>query len=323
MSKLPIWFRRTSPFLDPVATQRYQLVKQSLGAIPSVPTAPQSAPRRLATVCEEAKCPNISECWSGGTATVMLLGEVCTRGCRFCAVKTGREGLPVNDFEGQQLVEAIRQWAERGDNALEITEPQTSAKLNYLVLTTVARDDLPDLGSTHIAQAVSEVKAAYPGLLVEALVSDFQGVSEHAKRVACVVDVFAHNIETVERLQRSVRDKRAGYLQSLKVLETAAQYSVTKSSIMLGLGETDDEIKQSFADLLNAGVCILTLGQYLQPSKYHMKVKEFITPEQFAQWKSLGESMGFARVVSGPLVRSSYRAADLADLVKGLQLKIK
>ena len=301
-SRLPSWFRKTSPLVAESASAGYAEVKQSLGG--------------LATVCEQAKCPNLSECWSGGTATVMLMGEECTRGCRFCAVKTSRSPSALNVNEGADLVSSIGQWSAR-------------SKLRYLVLTSVSRDDLIDQGSSHIAEVVRLVKKSFPDLIVEALVPDFQGISDCVDKVAQEVDVFSHNIETVERLQRGVRDRRAGYLQSLKVLERAGSSAssttinppFTKSSLMLGLGERPDEVRTALKDLKSAGVSFLTFGQYLRPTKYHLPVSEYITPEIFEEWKNEALTSGFKSVASGPLVRSSYRAGDfLYDIVKQRQV---
>mgnify|MGYP000627708717 FL=1 len=250
---------------------------------------------RLATVCEEAKCPNIGECWNAGTATIMLMGEVCTRACRFCAVDTGNP----------------RGW-------LDPEEPENTAKtvelmrLRYVVLTSVNRDDLPDGGAGHFAAAVRAIKARSPSTAVEALTPDFQGVM---RDVATVVDsgleVFAQNVETVERLTHPVRDARAGYARTLHVLRHAKQHRsdvLTKSSLMLGLGETDDEIAKTMDDLRAHEVDLLTLGQYLQPTARHLPVERFVSPEQFDRYRDWALARGFRECVSGPLVRSSYRA---------------
>jgi lipoic acid synthetase len=234
---------------------------------------------KLATVCEEAKCPNIGECWGGGdgleedrvaTATVMLMGDTCTRGCRFCSVKTSRNPAALDPDEPQNTAEAVRDWG-----------------LDYVVLTSVDRDDVPDGGADHIATTIERLKAETPGLMVECLTPDFGGVRTDVERVALSgLDVYAHNVETVERLQRRVRDPRAYYSQTLGVLEwaKAAQPSlVTKTSIMLGLGETPQELRQTMLDLRGVGVDILTLGQYLRPTKRHMKVESYITPEAFQE----------------------------------------
>ena len=257
---------------------------------------------RLSTVCEEARCPNIAECWGGGTATVMLMGEVCTRACRFCHVKVGMP-LPLDADEPRHLAEAV---AELG--------------LAYIVVTSVNRDDRPDGGAGHFAQAIVELKARSPKTTVEVLIPDFKGQVADLDTVALArPNVVAHNIETVERLTPSVRDRRAGYRQSLQVLrhlKARPEKLYTKTSLMLGLGETDDEIKATFADLKEAGVDVLTLGQYLQPSQYHLRVERFVSPEAFDGYRKLAESFGFLYVAAGPLVRSSYRAAEF--FLKGL-----
>jgi lipoic acid synthetase len=250
---------------------------------------------RLSTVCEEAKCPNIAECWSHGTATIMLMGSVCTRACRFCAVDTGNP----------------RGW-------LDLEEPENTAltvalmNLDYVVLTSVNRDDLPDGGAQHYANAIRAIKKRSPNTKVEALTPDFQGVKKDvAVLLDSGVDVFAQNVETVERLTHPVRDNRAGYRQTIDVLAYAKQYRpdvLTKTSLMLGLGETDEEILQTMDDLRQAGVDILTLGQYMQPTKNHLPVVRYVTPEAFARFREIGLQKGFFEVASGPMVRSSYRA---------------
>ncbi len=249
----------------------------------------------LSTVCEEAKCPNIAECWSHGTATIMLMGAVCTRACRFCAVDTGNP----------------QGW-------LDLAEPENTARtvslmnLDYVVLTSVNRDDLPDGGAKHYADAIRAIKACSPRTKIEALTPDFQGVEKDiALLLDSGVDVFAQNVETVERLTHPVRDNRAGYWQTLKVLAYAKRYRpdvLTKTSLMLGLGETDDEIIQAMDDIRAQNVDILTLGQYLQPTKHHLPVVRYVTPDQFSRFRDIGLEKGFFEVASGPLVRSSYRA---------------
>jgi lipoic acid synthetase len=252
----------------------------------------------LATVCEEAHCPNVHECWGGGTATVMLLGKTCTRGCRFCAVSTAQQGDAVDPNEPEKLAYAISQLG-----------------LTYVVVTMVDRDDLEDGGASQVARAIKELRRTAPELLVEVLVSDFRGNEEHVSIVAHArPDVFAHNVEVVERLQASVRDARCGYRQSLHVLEHAKKLEpevVTKSSIMLGLGETEAEVVQAMRDLRSVGVEVLTLGQYLRPSPWHLPVAEWIEPRRFDEYRDIGLEEGFAYVASGPLVRSSYRAGEL------------
>ncbi|MAJ52679.1 MAG: lipoyl synthase [Cellvibrionales bacterium TMED79] len=254
---------------------------------------------RLATVCEEAKCPNISECWSAGTATIMLMGDVCTRACRFCSVNTGNP----------------KGW-------LDHEEPENTAKavelmgLSYVVLTSVNRDDLPDGGAGHYAQTVREVKRLNPNTGVEALTPDFLGLESAIDTLLdSGLDVFAQNVETVQRLTHPVRDPRAGYRQTLDVLEYAARNSdvITKTSLMLGLGETDDELLECMDDLRKASVDVLTLGQYLQPTKNHLPVERFVTPDEFERYRVWGLEKGFKEVVSGVFVRSSYRAERVLE----------
>ncbi len=250
---------------------------------------------RLATVCQEAKCPNIGECWNAGTATIMLMGSVCTRACRFCSVDTGNP----------------HGW-------LDAEEPANSArtvqlmKLKYVVLTSVNRDDLPDGGAAHFAACIREIKQLNPQTAVEALTPDFQGVAQDVETVVdSGLEVFAQNIETVKRLTHPVRDPRASYEQTLKVLSHAKQHRpavLTKSSLMLGLGETEVEICQTMDDLRSAGVDLLTLGQYLRPTVNHLEVQRWVTPDEFAQYRQWALDRGFLECVSGPLVRSSYRA---------------
>ena len=250
---------------------------------------------RLATVCEEARCPNIGECWNAGTATLMLMGAVCTRACRFCSVDTGNP----------------HGWLDPGEpeNAARTVELM---KLSYVVLTSVDRDDLPDGGAAHYAACVRAIRARNPATAVEALTPDFQGVLAD---VATVVDsgiaVFAQNIETVRRLTHPVRDPRAGYQQTLGVLAHAKRHRppvLTKSSLMLGLGETDEEIAATLGDLRAAQVDIVTLGQYLRPTLNHLPVERFVTPAEFDRYREIALALGFLECVSGPLVRSSYRA---------------
>jgi lipoic acid synthetase len=250
---------------------------------------------RLATVCEEAKCPNIGECWNAGTATIMLMGAVCTRACRFCSVDTGNP----------------RGW-------LDAEEPENTArsvelmKLKYIVLTSVNRDDLPDGGAQHYADAIRAIKRRTPQVAVEALTPDFQGVMRDVETVLdSGLEVFAQNVETVKRLTHPVRDPRAGYEQTIAVLAHAKQYRpdvLTKTSLMLGLGETDEEIAQCMDDLRAANVDLLTLGQYLRPTMHHLPVQRFVTPAEFDKYREWALAKGFRECVSGPLVRSSYRA---------------
>ncbi|XP_047003571.1 lipoyl synthase, mitochondrial isoform X1 [Schistocerca americana] len=264
----------------------------------------------LHTVCEEARCPNIGECWGGGThgtatATIMLLGDTCTRGCRFCSVKTSRTPPPPDPNEPLHTATAIASWG-----------------LDYVVLTSVDRDDLPDGGSYHFATTVMELKKQNPEIMVECLVPDFRGDLNAVKTIVeSGLDVFAHNIETVEALTPFVRDRRARYQQSLTVLKGAKEIKqdlITKSSIMLGLGETDEEIRKTLEDLRAMGVDCVTLGQYMQPTKRHLKVVEYVHPEKFKHWERVGNEMGFLYTASGPLVRSSYKAGEffISSIIK-------
>jgi lipoic acid synthetase len=253
---------------------------------------------RLATVCEEAKCPNMSECWSAGTATIMLMGDVCTRACRFCAVNTGNP----------------KGW-------LDLQEPENTARsvelmgLKYVVLTSVNRDDLADGGAGHYAACVKQVKELNPDTGVEALTPDFLGALGDVETVVdSGIEVFAQNVETVKRLTYPVRDPRASYEQTLAVLAHAKAYRpsvLTKTSVMLGLGETEREIAETMDDLRAAKVDILTLGQYLQPTANHYPIDRYVTPEEFEKYRELGLEKGFLEVVSGVLVRSSYRAEQV------------
>ena len=274
----PAWLRMSIQ-----TTPQYQQVKAQVQA------------HQLSTVCEEAKCPNIAECWSHGTATIMLMGSVCTRACRFCAVDTGNP-----------------------QGRLDAHEPDNTARtvalmnLDYVVLTSVNRDDLADGGAAHYAAAIRAIKRQSPHTRVEALTPDFQG-DKAAINVLLDsgVDVFAQNVETVERLTHPVRDNRAGYWQTLDVLKHAKQYRpemLTKTSLMLGLGEQDEEVLTAMDDIRASGVDILTLGQYLQPTPNHLPVEQYVTPQAFALWREVGLAKGFFEVASGPLVRSSYRA---------------
>jgi lipoic acid synthetase len=248
----------------------------------------------LNTVCQEAHCPNQSECWSSGTATFIVLGKNCTRGCRFCQISSIAKGDPIDESEPAKLVEASKQM-----------------KLNYVVLTMVNRDDLEDQGSQHVAKCIQELKQN--NFLVEALVGDFRGETQHIDTILqSNPDVFAHNIETVRSLQKKVRDARASYEQSLLVLDYAKKNGCkyTKSAVQLGFGETDEEVIQCMRDLRNAGCDILTIGQYLQPSSKHLPVEEYASLERFAFLKEEAEKLGFAFVASSPLVRSSYKAGE-------------
>ncbi|HEY1726904.1 MAG TPA: lipoyl synthase [Candidatus Baltobacteraceae bacterium] len=249
----------------------------------------------LHTVCQEARCPNLAECWGAGTATIMILGDTCTRGCHFCAVKTGNPRGEVDWLEPKRVAEAV---AEMG--------------WKYLVLTAVDRDDLADGGASIFANTVRMIRKIAPDAKVECLTGDFAGDLAALDIVLeAQPEVLAHNLETVRRLQKKVRDRRATYEQSLAILRHAKQSEkvrYTKTSLMLGLGENDNEIEQAMDDAREAGVDIFTLGQYLQPTKRHLLVEEFVTPEKFDRLRVLGQSKGFRQVVSSPLSRSSYHA---------------
>ncbi len=253
---------------------------------------------RLSTVCEESMCPNIGECWNAGTATIMVLGSVCTRACRFCAVDTGNPKGWLDSEEPANTGRAVRLMG-----------------LEYVVITSVDRDDLPDGGAAHYAACVGEIKRQSPKTAVEALTPDFNGVEEHVGIVVdSGLDVFAQNVETVRRLTHPVRDPRAGYEQTLAVLRYAKDHRpdvLTKTSLMLGLGERDSEIMQTMDDLREASVDILTLGQYLRPTPNHLAVERYVTPDEFDAYRTEGLERGFVEVVAGPLVRSSYRAEQV------------
>ena len=255
---------------------------------------------RLATVCEESKCPNIGDCWNAGTATIMLMGDVCTRACRFCSVDTGNPRGWLDEQEPANAAESVR-----------------IMDLKYIVLTSVDRDDLPDGGAGHYAECVREIKRINPQTAVEALTPDFQGRFECVETVVdSGLEVFAQNVETVRRLTHPVRDPRAGYEQTLSVLEHGKRYRpdvLTKTSLMLGLGETDDEVLECMEDLRRIKVDIVTFGQYLRPTVNHLPVERYVRPEQFQYFREQGLKMGFLEVVSGALVRSSYRAERVLE----------
>jgi lipoic acid synthetase len=282
--KKPEWLK-----IRPPAGENYLQIKQLLKE------------KNLHTVCEEARCPNVAECWSSGTATFMLGTEVCTRACRFCAVKTARRPPALDPDEPFKIAEAV-----------------SKLKLKYVVLTSVDRDDLEDGGAAHFAQTIRELKRLDPTLMVEALVPDFRGVMKDVETIVdSGLDVYAHNIETVYRLQYRVRDPRAGYQQSLSTLQHAKNYSretgrtlFTKSAVMLGLGETHDELHQSFLDLRKNEVDVLTVGQYLRPTLSHLPVEKYYSPEEFKAIEVESMKTGFLYVASGPMVRSSYKAAE-------------
>ncbi|MEM7256734.1 MAG: lipoyl synthase [Pseudomonadota bacterium] len=256
---------------------------------------------RLATVCEESKCPNIGECWTAGTATIMVMGAVCTRACRFCSVDTGNPNGWLDPEEPQNTARSV-----------ELMD------LKYVVITSVDRDDLDDGGAAHYAACVKAIKTLRPQTAVEALTPDFDGRHELVELVVdSGLEVFAQNVETVERLTHPVRDPRAGYRQTIEVLRHAKQHRpdvITKTSLMLGLGETDAEILATMDDLREASVDVLTMGQYLRPTKNHLSVERYVTPDDFNRYRQLGLERGFMEVVSGPLVRSSYRAERVLEL---------
>jgi lipoic acid synthetase len=278
--KKPPWLKVPFP-----GGERYSWIKK------------RAANLNLSTVCEEANCPNIGECWNGGTATFMLMGDTCTRGCRFCSVKSAKNPGALDPEEPKKLAETVKNLA-----------------LKYVVLTTVDRDDLPDQGASHIARCIRSTQRACPEMLIEMLMPDFQGKIELVQQVINARPaVLAHNLETVRSLTDRVRDSRASYDQSLDVLRYLKQQcpdGYTKSSLMLGVGESRTETLQAMKDLRDVGVDFLTIGQYLQPSKKHLKVEEFMHPDEFDELALQGDKMGFEYVASGPLVRSSYKAAE-------------
>jgi len=251
----------------------------------------------LYTVCEEARCPNVGECWREGTATIMLLGHTCTRGCRFCAVTTGQPRGAFDPREPEHVARAVLRLG-----------------LRYVVLTMVDRDDLLDGGASQVARTVVALKREQPALLVETLVGDFEGRTRDVDVVlGAAPDVFAHNVEVTRRLTPLIRDRRCGYDRSLDVLRHAKERSPerhVKSSIMVGIGETDEEVLETLADLRNCGADVVTLGQYLQPTKKHAPVRRWVEPATFAEYERAAYELGFSFVASGPLVRSSYRAAE-------------
>jgi lipoyl synthase len=285
ITRLPEWLK--TPIPD---NSSYKKIKNDLRGL------------NLHTVCEEARCPNISDCWGGGsksaaTATIMLMGDTCTRGCRFCSVKTSKAPPPLDPHEPEHTAEALSRWG-----------------LGYVVMTSVDRDDLPDGGAHHWTETVRKIKSKAPSILVECLTGDFAGDLEMVKMVAqSGLDVYAHNVETVEELTSQVRDRRATFQQSLSVLRAAKAAQpglITKTSIMLGLGETESQIWAALKALREADVDVVTFGQYMRPTKRHMPVYEYVTPDVFEQWRVRALEMGFLYVASGPLVRSSYKAGE-------------
>ena len=279
-SKKPPWLKVPFPGGD-----RYSWIKS------------RSTRLNLSTVCEEANCPNIGECWNGGTATFMLMGDTCTRGCRFCAVRSTKYPAALDADEPSKLAGTIKKM-----------------NLNYVVLTTVNRDDPPDQGASHISRCIKVTQKTSPRLLIEMLMPDFRGEKELIQKIIDASPaVLAHNLETVRRLTPEVRDYRADYEQSLEVLrylKTNCPKGYIKSSLMLGLGESRGEILQAMEDMRDAGVDFLTIGQYLQPTRKHLKVVKFLHPDEFNELGQIGDELGFDYVASGPLVRSSYKASE-------------
>jgi len=284
LGRLPPWIRTRPP------TGQYPEVKGLLAEL------------GLGTVCREAHCPNLSECWSAGTATIMLLGTDCTRRCGFCAVRTHWPNGALDSTEPERVAEGVGRWG-----------------LRYVVLTQVCRDDLPDGGAATLAETIRRIRVRAPTTLVEILIGDLAGDASALETVLTAgPDVLGHNLETVSRLSHSVRDRRAGYERSLELLGRARTFPgrpgpVTKSSIMLGLGESDEELVGAFRDLRARGVELLTLGQYLRPGPTHVPVQRYVTPEEFERYRALALGEGFAGVEAGPLARSSYHAEELYD----------
>lgn len=281
--RLPEWFKIKLPMGSEAAGMRRRLNSLSLH-----------------TVCESARCPNQGECWGAGTATIMIMGDVCTRGCRFCNVATGRPAEPPDPGEPERVAAAVR-----------------DAGLRYAVLTSVDRDDLPDAGASHFAGTIRAVKALDASILVEALIPDYRG-ARLEQVVAAGVDVLGHNVEVVRRLTPRARDRRASWDNSIGVLVEAVSLGkardtgmMVKTSLMVGIGETDEEVVDAIHELAGAGVGILTIGQYLQPTSRHLPVERFVTPDTFDVYRQVAEDAGIMFVASGPLVRSSYRAAEL------------
>ncbi|KAF7557486.1 hypothetical protein G7046_g6043 [Stylonectria norvegica] len=288
ITRLPEWLKTPIP----AGNDNFKKIKKDLRGL------------GLHTVCEEARCPNISECWGGSdknaaTATIMLMGDTCTRGCRFCSVKTNRAPAPLDPHEPENTAEALARWG-----------------LGYIVLTSVDRDDLSDGGANHFAETIRKIKQKKPSLLVEALTGDFRGDLDMVKIVAeSGLDVYAHNVETVEALTPYVRDRRATFKQSLSVLKHVKDHMgndgpITKTSIMMGLGEQEHEVMDALEQLRKAQVDVVTFGQYMRPTKRHIQVEKYVTPDEFEMWRKRALDMGFLYVASGPLVRSSYKAGE-------------
>lgn len=307
-TRKPAWLKRTVP--GGTEDSKYSKIKSRLKEL------------KLSTVCEEAKCPNLGECWGGGdghtaTATIMIMGDTCTRGCKFCAVKTSKAPPPLDKDEPENVAKAISEWG-----------------LDYVVLTSVDRDDLEDQGAGHFAKTIKNLKEKVKGggeggfvsnkdrdkrILVEALTPDFRGEDRLIDMVALSgLDVFAHNVETVPELQTHARDPRANWNQSIHVLQRAKKtakevgkvHLITKTSLMLGLGETRTQVYEALKLLREAGVDVVTFGQYMRPTNRHLKVEEYVTPKAFDMYGKMAEDLGFLYVASGPMVRSSYRAGE-------------
>lgn len=262
----------------------------------------------LHTVCRSARCPNIADCWGRRTATIMIMGDVCTRHCRFCAVNTGNPAGFLDETEPERVAQAVKRL-----------------KLRYVVLTSVDRDDLKDSGAGHFARTIRSIKEQDSNVLVESLIPDFGVGARHAvpsrlkKIIDAKPDVIAHNLETVERLTPHVRDRRSSYILSLDVLKTLKELErrmITKSGIMVGLGERDEEVYETMKDMRDVGVDIVTIGQYLQPTRRHLEVERFVTPERFAEYGERAKQMGFLSAACAPLVRSSYHASDTASILR-------
>jgi lipoic acid synthetase len=280
MISKPEWLRIVVP-----SGNRYSNVKRTISTLD------------LHTVCQEARCPNIAECWGSGTATIMIMGDLCTRHCRFCAVKSGNNPALLDTEEPVKVAKAIRDWG-----------------LKYVVITCVCRDDLEDGGAGHISDTIKAIKLLCPKIIVEPLIPDFQGNDDSIiKIVNAHPEVISHNIETVLRLSAKIRDSRASYSQSLRVLKKIKEFNskiFTKSSIMIGIGETEEEVIRTALDLRSAEVDVLTIGQYLQPTYTHLPIAEYVSPEKFKGFQHTIERMGFKYVAAGPLIRSSYRAGE-------------
>lgn len=281
MISKPDWLRISVP-----SGNTYSNVKQTISKLD------------LHTVCREARCPNIAECWGSGTATIMIMGDMCTRHCRFCSVKNGKKPALLDAEEPIKVAKAIRDW-----------------ELKYVVITSVCRDDLEDGGADHISDTIKAIKLLCPKIIVEPLIPDFKGNGQLIRKIVNAnPEVISHNIETVLRLSTKIRDGRASYSQSLNVLKKIKEFNskiFTKSSIMIGIGETEEEVMQTAHDLLSVKVDVLTIGQYLQPTNKHLPVVQYISPEKFKEYKENIEQMGFKYVLAGPLIRSSYRAGEL------------